>query len=400
MYGSGNSHGYYEIFQNEDLSKNAFYTDYKTKQQVYLCAQPNCMHTDSTCTSYLPPASESVQIAPTDTELFWVYSGFGGSGSRIEKSDLDGSNRVPVYEFPANTELATGVAYNGTQLAVFGTSYMEQKNGDVAVKPSLYVIDINCQKCQTVQALEPSTQPAYEPGATSMFFFGTTESGFVVKTITAGSTEMDENGNLFETTPTHHTLYEIPFDGSAIKTLLEFDQGECYEELSGAYLYYLANHGEGHYALERIDGATGEKTTVIHDFQECEGGQEIASCAFTGLYLDEFFDDYVIVKALVHNDFNAKGDLEMIFHNYAVDLRDLSITQITLSNYYAATEVPIEILAESGDSLFVAAVVEEEESETRNFKFERIYRMALISKEDYLHSDPNYLFIDATRNRR
>lgn len=40
VYGSGNDKGFYEIFQNEDQSRNIMYSDYTTCNQIYLCSQP------------------------------------------------------------------------------------------------------------------------------------------------------------------------------------------------------------------------------------------------------------------------------------------------------------------------------------------------------------------------
>lgn len=400
LYGSGNSQGFYEVLPNEDTSKNVFYTDYEAARQVYLCAQPNCEHNSDACTSWVAPTNADVRVAPTENELFWIFSNEGGQ-SRIERSDLTGENRSLVYEFPSNVDLAYGVAYNGEYLAVFGTTYIDQTDGAVSVQPALYLVNVDSGDCAPVYLLEASTALAYEPGNTSMFFFGVTDTGFVLKTITAGSGEViDENGNPHEENPTRHVLYELPFDGGELRTLLAFDQDTCYEELYDGKLYYLEDNGDGHYSLNCVSGPDGAKTVLIEDFSAYGDQTEIPACPFTDLYLEAAFDDYIVIKAMTHSGYDEDRNIVVIFKNYAVNLQDKSITPLTLSNYYNATEVPLEILADLGDKLFVVAQVEEsKDPASQAIAMSREYHMGLISKEDYLSSTPNYTFIDATRYR-
>ena len=401
LYGSGNSQGFYEVLDNPDRSKNVLFTDYAAKQQVYLCAQPNCDHASSSCPAWIPSAEMymDVQIVATEQELFWTYSG-PSIAARIEKSNLSGAEKTLIYEFPANVTLSPGLAWNGAQLAVFGTSYTGQENGDVTVQSALYVIDVSNKTCTPIQILDSSAQAVYDPGAETLHFLGTTETGFIIKKITNGVFDYnEETGESAEITPTRHTVYKIPFDGSEAKTLLEHEQDEIWEKMWDGDLYILSSHGEGKYSLSRMDGVTGETTVIVDDFASHPGGEVIAGSDFRCIYFVTEFGGTVIVSALASERITEKGDYEKIYQDFAISTQDGSITPLTLSNYYHATGMPIQILAEVGDSLYVQAEVKELPADGLYSVPSLARRMALISKEDYLHSVPNYTYVNTIRER-
>lgn len=401
LYGSGNAQGFYEVIDNPDGSKNVLFTDYAAKQQVYLCAQPNCDHASSSCPAWIPSAEMymDVQIVATEQELFWTYSG-PSIAARIEKSNLSGAEKTLIYEFPANVTLSPGLAWNGAQLAVFGTSYTGQENGDVTVQSALYVIDVSNKTCTPIQILDSSAQAVYDPGAETLHFLGTTETGFIIKKITNGVFDYnEETGESAEITPTRHTVYKIPFDGGEIQTLQEYSQDESWENVQNDALYCLNSHGEGKYSLSRIDGVTGETTVIVDDFASHPGGEVIAGCDFRNINFVTVFDEYLIVSAPASERITERGDMEIIYQDFAVNTRDGSITPLTLSNYYHVTGRPIQILAEVGDSLYVVAEVKELPGNDAYSVPSLARRMALISKEDYLHSVPNYTYVNTIRER-
>lgn len=398
-YGNGNSKGFYDIFENEDSSKNVLFVDYGTKEQVYLCAQPNCAHDSEACTSWIAPTTDNVSVAATEDTLFWIFSG-RYNNSHIDKSDIDGSNRSTIYTFPSNVELATGIAYNKNHLAFCITSYLEDDEGATTRQQALCVLDISSGNCDTIFSTDADQRAVYEQGASSMFFFGVTDTDFVVKTITAGSVEtIDEDGNIVQDFLPRHVLYGIPFDGSDIKTLLEYDESQCYEEPSGPYLYYLKNHDEGHYGLERVNTATLETSTVIEDFTEIDQETVIPDCAFSDLSIDAFVDHYVIVKAMGSINLKDNGDIELIFKNYAVDTMNGDVIPLTLSTYYNATELPLPIMAQLPEYLLVIARIEESYPNGESSPVNREKHLALIRKQDYFDSNPVYDEISAIRYR-
>lgn len=74
VYGSGNDAGFYEVFTNDDTSKNIMYTDYATQSQIYLCSAPSCAHDNESCTTWIKPMGGTVYPVALNAGLALLYS--------------------------------------------------------------------------------------------------------------------------------------------------------------------------------------------------------------------------------------------------------------------------------------------------------------------------------------
>ncbi len=401
IYGSANDRGFYEIYSNDDFSKNIFYTDYATQQQIYLCSQPNCAHDNEACTAWLPPSDGQVYPVAIDERIALIYSD-PSECSKIEIMDQDGANRHLLVEFDADVAVEPGVAVNDQYLVLKTTSYTTDNEGEVHAFPELTAVDLQTGAVYAIyKAPDSGTAKPSEPGSISMFFRGVTSSGFIVKTISILPYSIDETmdeDEAFDTAAAamEHTVYEIPFDGSPVRELLRYRQGEYYEEPFGDSLFFLKNHGDGQYSLEKINTQTMEHNVIVDDFSRTNLQTAISSVPFSNTTLSTRVDDFLILNTLASSTTLSNGNIEVRYACYAVDVNTGEMRELKLSNYFAATEIPIYILAQTDNDLLVHAVIEE--IKTPDSPVPMTQRsLGLISKEDYIHSEPNYRMISSLR---
>lgn len=397
IYGSGNETGFYEVFSNDDLSKNIMYTDYATQRQIYLCSQPNCMHNSETCTSWIEPNAGMVYPVALNDGVALIYSNLNDF-SKIETADFNGSNRKILTDFGAGVEIDPGAAVNDQYIVIKITEHLTDDSGQVSTTHVLVAVDLHSgEKYELYSTKEQENLSPTDPGYISMFFRGVTDSGFIVKTIQvmdAPVAESSESGEIF--IGQEHTIFEIPFDGSEIKTLLKFHQNECFEEPFGEYLFYLKNNGEGQYSLEKINTQTLEHSVIIQDFSQTNLQTPISEVPFSDTILRARVNDYVVLNTLASSGYNDRKDIELIYKSYAVNINTGEMKEITLDTYYSATRLPVSIIAQTSTDLLVHAKVEEVKIPGTEIPItERL--MGLISKEDYLASREEYRMIDALR---
>ena len=148
-----------------------------------------------------------------------------------------------------------------------------------------------------------------------------------------------------------------------------------------------AGPDEQQITLGCIDAATGDNRVLITDLKET-----IPVDRPDDLFIRTFVDDWVILNAMTSNTMLDNGDIELLYSCYAVNTRNSEMRELTLSNYYHATRVPIEIYAQTGDRLLVAATVEEEQN-PGGMMAALGQKLALMTKEEYLNSTADFAWI-------
>ena len=86
--------------------------------------------------------------------------------------------------------------------------------------------------------------------------------------------------------------------------------------------------------------------------------------------------------------YDEYGNISLRYTQYAVNLSDGTAREITLSNSTMATQKPVAIMAECGDTLLVYAV--EEVAGGVAYR-----RPGLITVQDYLNSVPAYRMVQS-----
>lgn len=112
--GYASQEGYYRMVARTDASNNLRYIDFATKQEVYLCSQPNCAHDSDACTAWFPTAIGLHKAIPVADKVFLIHGGSLDYAEVLGENSLpgidimepDGSNRKRLFTFPANCRIA------------------------------------------------------------------------------------------------------------------------------------------------------------------------------------------------------------------------------------------------------------------------------------------------------
>lgn len=373
VYGSGTADGFYQVAAHEDGTFHATYIDYATRQQVYLCSNANCPHNGESCTSWFPAGDQQIWPVACEDALFFVHND-GMDGAYLERAELDGSNRQRLCTLSAGETFEAGAAYRPGWLVMM-ISGVSNQGDNAAITRRLEAIDTATGVRTTLFDAASTVEEGKMAGA---FFQGVTTGGFVVKTVEAGADLND---------PTD-AVWLIPFDGSAAHIIVPPQNGEKQGQPHGEGWYYLeAGPDEQQITLGCIDAATGDNRVLITDLKET-----IPVDRPDDLFIRTFVDDWVILNAMTSNTMLDNGDIELLYSCYAVNTRNSEMRELTLSNYYHATRVPIEIYAQTGDRLLVAATVEEEQN-PGGMMAALGQKLALMTKEEYLNSTADFAWI-------
>ncbi|WP_418667556.1 hypothetical protein [Allofournierella sp.] len=153
--GSGNGEGYFSISPviRQNGSGNLRYTDYATRQTVTLCGQPNCTHSDESCTGWLAPGSGGVVPSVVGETLALVYLGTGdydtwGAAAlpHIETMNFDGSERRKIAEFKANERIEKPFFTDGQSL-YFRLTTDQEKGRTASIRQIDLATGENSQLC-------------------------------------------------------------------------------------------------------------------------------------------------------------------------------------------------------------------------------------------------------------
>ncbi len=379
VYGSGNENGFYQIITNTDGSHNVVFIDYKTCQQIYLCADANCQHDNERCNSWFPADDTQIWPIACDDQIFFVHNSWV-STSYIEKANLDGSNRQKLYELENGGTVSSGAAYKAGYLAFMAEFYVTEKNS-VSHKDCLLAVDTETGASTVIFESASPKGSATDIGSVSAFFEGVTTHGFIVKTIETGETPDIQ----------FHKVYEIPFDGGDIHEITSFQTGEMQGRPNGSAWYYLkSDETQQHLDLGYIDSETGKDHTVVSELNKT-----IPTTSLGDVFIRNFVDEWIIINALTSKALDENQNIELIFGCYAVNQNTGEILELGLSNYYHVTQVPIEIYDELGDELLVQASISEAAPNSQTqIMTDLKYTLGIISKKDYLASNPAYKLID------
>lgn len=131
-YGTTGADGFYYVTLTGDAGGELLihYIDYATMQDILLCAQPNCSHSDESCTAWLPYTAGGTTLMAVGDKLVLAYPGDVTRQEElgdlclphIEVANLDGSDRKPLLNFDASQSLESPYLTDGTNLFVRMTS--------------------------------------------------------------------------------------------------------------------------------------------------------------------------------------------------------------------------------------------------------------------------------------
>lgn len=124
----GTENGFYYIDRNQNIrvpNANLRYIDYATAQDIYLSARPEANHLTPEDDSYISSVAGLGEVFPDGNDLFLLRVGMGGASeeqlapdllSAVFRMNLDGTGRKQIYSGSANEMLTTAAAVDDTYL--------------------------------------------------------------------------------------------------------------------------------------------------------------------------------------------------------------------------------------------------------------------------------------------
>ena len=121
--GTYNSEGFYRLITLSEGSSNIVYIDFKNEQLIYLCNQPSCTHSDSSCPSWIGNGLEGGALIADESVLYY----FANNGE-IYQMNPDGNQKEKIGTRAAGTQLVGDIATDGDNLFWI----QSQSNGTVS----------------------------------------------------------------------------------------------------------------------------------------------------------------------------------------------------------------------------------------------------------------------------
>ncbi len=350
----GTESGYYQMVES-----NIYYTDYATASRLPLCSTPNCEHSDDSCTSFFQ-GSGILFLDNEQEHLF--YLGSNSSTDNIEsdgqyvsanrdvlyRMELSGAGREIIYDF------GTGAAYNhGTIATSTDSLYLIYATNENQVhKFFLGRIDLDSGNLTPVKEVE---------------------NGEYIVSAFDNTIFIDNNGKVYK--------YDLSIGESTL--VYEYSPQEKKVVFQDDKLYsYDISSGE----IKLVNLTTGEESLII----TLSGNAEISFIR------------------VVHNNY-----LEIVGYNgehqekEIVDIAASKVYMIELAmqrEWSADGEVSLPIIA--ANSQYILTAVKSEEQEVTAYDpggvpyntLVPINVTALITWDDFLNSNPEYLYIEDLSN--
>lgn len=160
--GFPSSSGYYRVISQEDqIAFNVCYTDFATRQEIYLCNQPNCTHDNESCTSWFPLDNAITYPVPVGDKLVLIHGAVPGYAEVMKEDGVaqvilmnpDGSEQKTIARFSSTDRIAS-VPPGG--LARDNENVYFVLESDIDGTRTLYAANINTE---TVEPLYVMPEP-------------------------------------------------------------------------------------------------------------------------------------------------------------------------------------------------------------------------------------------------
>lgn len=336
--GCNTQNGFYEAAKDQDGIR-LYFTDYKNKVKTILCSNPNCTHSDSSCTGFLPnEVAEYAGVFSFQDKLIINYSApHYGVPLTLCQIDPDGANRKILYTFSSTETARDPVITDGENLFFI----LDNVNPDTADFIS-QLVEFNVKECKVL--------PIYQCTANDLLI-GCSEDEFVFKSI-------DNSGN--------YQLFFVDRNGERTNSEIGWmDYAPDYSTGSNLYLVDSETNTLTTYNYETLDC----KTVTIQDTDQM--AQDIANSMI----------DYVCDDKLFLVIYHEESTEEV-----GVDVNTGQIYPVVLhgTNTYGEKTRPMYIIAEVSDFYYV---------ETGTLTAD-LSKRALIKKSDFWNGIENFEFIN------
>lgn len=373
--------GYYYI--NND--GNIKYFDYSAKKEIYLCNKPNCKHNEEECSSYLGRFN-STELFVYNNYLYLISSTgsvtimsssmsedgtstsqIGGETPKIYRMNLDGTNKTKLFECPSGVELDSRFIFEGNNIYTFflKNKVVElSKNSHTSIEIGRELVKINLETKKYEEILNGKDKK----------IIGIYNGNIVLEEIVdkQNPEEFLNNDNAYINNLRNSTKKIKLFDLSN-KTEKEIYQ-DIYKNMEdiqyeNGKVYFVAYKGQ---KIEYIDLGTKQKQTLC-DLPKKE-------VFLKGIYDNKLQYVYYTKK---------ESELDKAYY---IDLETKESKEL---NLFDKNGYLVEILAKNKEFYFIIASYDlgEEHISWAGTKQQNIEKInyALIKKEDYWKSNPEYI---------
>ena len=379
------SHGLYEIRSWSEGYSNILYTDYDTRKTVFLCNIPGCSHNTPDCTSYIDGVGYYMF---TDYSAKHLYLMFTGRDATVESEaipasltemNMDGSERRTVCILPAGEEFLGDLVYvaGDDYVYLLEAHYKIEKEkvqvGDNEIEiehrteMKIYLVRVWFKdgKRETIRELK-NNNSVYET------LSGTIDDRYlVIKRVdyqSDGSTfteeVLDQNGETIDTDGPYRVGNDCYYIG-----------GNC-----------ISITRDGDTAAVSVEKIGSVETNTINGIPYPSNA---GPAMIIGGYKEQYYMNYVWTEG------NSDHERSLILDFKDGTWREFTMRMSSNSHYDV---LPV---AESGDDYLV--VIDRRDTSitligtdgvARSNSFPGRNTYALISKDDYWNSVPNYRIIE------
>ena len=322
--------GCYELYQNEDGSRNILYTDFSTQQRNYLSNSISGIRQREGDISYFSEPNSGVSLCEDEKYLFIFKYGVDGNVETAEeaspgciyRADLDGKNRVLLTVFDKEYELPNSkVVSDGTYLYALADS-------KISSACALIRINIDNGNVEIVKKLEYDI----------CFIQAACDDKIILKILNIP--EMTDEDSYWQQ---EHIILSLSLTDLSVNEIMRWKQDKVAEIHDGAIMYYLSQDEIG--KIMSVDCRTGEKK-VVADISEIKN-------------IDwELLNSFIVLQKVIDNwiEIECYSELMEPAYVYAVRLTDGKINALFDASQSEDSESRIPfIIGEWEDSYLVMA---------------------------------------------
>ena len=350
---SGNQAGFYTV---EDVNGHsiATYIDYGTRTQTPLCNRPECTHSDSSCTAYALIDGVSMPVFAVIGDRLFVVQTEAGADTlpRIIVAGLDGSSPETLVELDASVSIAPQLYTDGSHIYALATVF-----SGASSHLELYQFDLQKGSfeslCRFPEGADGQIASGFDHTLTFSLFVNDEETG-----------DMTDVGQVY------HTDTNV------------LDEPVASQIAGSQESFVIYNH-----TLVSVD--TRDAATCTMTFQDLVSGEKITYQTADLLAESGMDSARINVYDLWDDWYRITLTQDDAFASYNVN--PVTGEHYPMTLYYEGSSNVVLVLSETSDKLLVRAKWDETREGDTLVNLAPVY--GLISKEDYLHSVPNFEYI-------
>lgn len=364
-----NQNGCYYDDEVFPMAITIVYIDFASKQEVPLCSRPECLHNDETCPAFFPELGLS-NLFVLEDDLYFFCSPGEEQLTTLVRADLAGNNRQNIAAIPPEYDMLPYDHYTDGVAVYFMANEIKEIDSEIVTYMTLLKIDLETGSLEVIHQF-----PADEPGH---ILIGARERKFIFLDMLVNSPE--EIYNEFKW---------LDADTGELGTIWTMDRSDN-DTASGIYGDCLYVQDFELQTITETDLFTEESQSF--DYSSIFDGDPFTGEVVMGGFA-LWFDKYLSIF-VVDMDMEAGGSK---FYNYLLNMENGEILPFTLYQSYRPSQ-HVPVMADLGDVLLVRPdwlVEEEMMGAYTDITYTPMH--AFISKEDYIHSIPNYEYIPSFR---